>query len=218
MEKIVQPWNLPQVKHDLEVAFEEDSERKLLEVLKENSFLFHELFRRKFGVLPVFREISFGGELRCDYAWLNDNSDGPEWILLEVESPKMKLFTKKNEPGGALNHAIEQVNSWRRYFDRYPGEKKRIFGAVSKFRYIIAGGDCLEWAKEDAARWRIDFHKHNNIEIHSSDVFIRPLDILQEHPGDLWSFAEHPKTLTQNELEPFWSEYEYMDYWRKILN
>lgn len=113
----------------------------MLSVLKDNSFLFYELYSRKYGIQPVFREINFGGELRCDFAWLNDNSDGPEWVLVEVEKPKMKLFTQKNEPTSELNHAIEQVKSWERYFDENPSEKKRIFGAVARFRFILIVGD-----------------------------------------------------------------------------
>jgi len=52
----------------------------LLIVLKDNSFLFYELYSRKYGLQPVFREISFGAKLRCNFAWLNDNSDGPKWV------------------------------------------------------------------------------------------------------------------------------------------
>ena len=110
-EIIHSTWGIARVCAELTTAFEENSEQKLLSVLKDNSFLFYELYSRKYGIQPVFREINFGGELRCDFAWLNDNSDGPEWVLVEVEKPKMKLFTQKNEPTSELNHAIEQVKS-----------------------------------------------------------------------------------------------------------
>lgn len=210
-------WNLEQVKHNLNDAFEENSEVKLLEILKNNSFLFYELFKRKWGIQPVFREIAFGNQFRCDFAWLNDNSDGPEWTLLEVEKPKMKLFTQKGEPTSELNHAIEQVKSWRRYFENYPGEKKRIFGAVSRFRYLLVGGELSEWQKENPAKWRIDHNRNEEIEIRSSDVFLRPLEILEKKAGVLWSFAEHPNTLSPSELNPYWEKYKYMDHWRKII-
>ncbi len=75
-------------------------------------------------------EVSFGGKYRSDFVWLNDNSDGPEWVLVEIEKPRIKLFTKKGEPSAELNHAIEQVRSWIRYFNENPSEKSRIFGAV----------------------------------------------------------------------------------------
>lgn len=92
----------------LDLAFKNNSEVELLQTIKSYSFL---LYSRKWGIQPSFHEVNFGSKLRCDFAWLNDNSDGPEWVLLEVEKTKMKLFTKKGEPSAELNHAIEQVKT-----------------------------------------------------------------------------------------------------------
>lgn len=218
-EEIKSTWNKVTVMSDLNIAFDNNSESQLLETLKDNSFLFYELFSRKHGIQPIFREISFGGELRCDYAWLNDNSDGPEWVLVEIEKPKFELFRKgNNEPTHQLNHALEQLKSWRRYFNENPSEKKRIFGAVGRFRFVIVGGANENWAQGKPSKWRIDNNKETGIEIRSSDIFIRALKILEEHPDELWSFAENPKTLPPGDLQKFWEEYGYMDHWRKIIN
>ena len=220
-EKEIMPttWDIARVRAELTTAFEENSEQKLLSVLKDNSFLFYELYSRKYGIQPVFREINFGGELRCDFAWLNDNSDGPEWVLVEVEKPKMKLFTQKNEPTSELNHAIEQVKSWERYFEENPSEKKRIFGAVALFRFILIVGDKESWETNFASKWRIHNNKKTGIEIRTSDVFWRALKVLEQHPEEFWSFAEHPKTMPPSELQKYWSSYDYiMDHWRKIID
>lgn len=77
-------------------------------------------------------------KLRCDLAWLNDNSDGPEWVLMELEKPKMRIFNANGTPSSELNNAIEQVKTWQRYFNEIPSEKKRIFGAVAKFSFFIS--------------------------------------------------------------------------------
>ena len=210
MEDITKVWDLSKVRSELEEAYNSNSEQKLLDILKDNSFLFYELHSRKFTMQPVFREISFGGEYRCDFAWLKDNSEGPEWVIVEVEKPNLTLFTKAKEPGRDLNHAIEQIRSWRRYFYNNVGEKKRIFGFVSKFRYVLIGGNKEDWYKRDAAEWRMDIGREESIEIHSSDIFIRPLEILEKDPNALWAFAEHPKCLNQSDLKEYWSTYEYM--------
>lgn len=210
-------WDIDKTVKDLNKAYENNSETELLKILKSNSFLFYELYSRKYGIQPNFSEISFGGTFRCDFAWLNDNSGGPEWVLLEVEKPKMKLFTKKGEPTVQLNHAIEQVKSWDRYFKTHPLEKNRIFGAVSKFRYILVGGDIKEWQTENAIKWRSYHNDTSSIEVRSSDVFLRPLKVAKEKFGELWSFEENPKSLKHSELEKFWTEYGYMDLWRKVL-
>lgn len=217
-EEINTTWDKAKVKADLKTAFDNNSEVQLLATLKENSFLFYELYSRKYGIQPVFREIDFGGKLRCDFAWLNDNSDGPEWVLVEIEKPKLKLFNISNEPTQQLNHAFEQVKSWRRYFNENPTEKRRIFGAVGRFRFILVGGDKDSWATENASKWRIDSNKETDIEIRSSDIFYRALNLLEERPEEFWSFAENPKTLPPSDLTYYWTSYDYMDRWRQLIN
>lgn len=126
-----------------------------MSLIKNNSFLLSELYHRKWGAQPAFHEISFGGKYRCDFAWLNDNSDGPEWVLVEFEKTNMPLFRQDGGPRAEFHHAIEQVKSWQRYFEEHPAEKKRIFGAVKKFRYVLVAGESDEWKKEYAAKYRI---------------------------------------------------------------
>lgn len=218
-EEILSTWNIEKLKSELKSCFDNNSEKELLSILKKNSFLFYELFSRKYGIQPIFREINFGGGLRCDFAWLNDNSDGPEWVLVEIEKPAMDLFRKDNhEPTQQLNHAIEQVKSWRRYFTQNPSEKRRIFGAVGRFRFIIVGGQKEDWEKDHASKWRIDQNSEYKIEIRSSDIFSRALKILVEYPDELWSFTENPQTLKHTDLENYWKSYAYMDKWRRLMN
>lgn len=215
-EEIQATWDKEKVAANLREAFDLNSERKLLEILKHNSFLFYELYSRKNGIQPVFREVSFGG-LRCDFAWLNDNSDGPEWVLVEIEKPKLELFKKDGDTTQELNHAYGQVKTWRQYFSENPSEKRKIFGAVGRFRLIIVAGDKESWATNHASKWRIDHNKEDKIEIRSSDIFLRALTILEKHPEELWSFAEHPQTLQPSTLESYWRDYSYINRWRQIM-
>jgi hypothetical protein len=217
-EEINATWDKVKVAAELKAAFDDNSEVKLLATLKENSFLFYELYSRKGGMQPVFREINFGGGMRCDYAWLNDNSDGPEWVLVEVEKPRLELFNKGGEPTWQLNHALEQVKSWRRYFNENHAEKRRIFGAVGRFRFIIVGGDKASWATSNASKWRMDNNKETEIEIRSADIFLRALTVLEKHSDELWSFAENPITLPPSDLKGYWENYGYMNAWRQLIN
>jgi Domain of unknown function (DUF4263) len=209
-------WDIPKVEEDLQSAFKNNSETELLKILKDNSFLFYHLYSRKGGIQPVFREISFGAKMRCDYAWLNDNSDGPEWVLMELEKPKMRIFSANGKPSSELNNAIEQVKSWQRYFNENPLEKKRIFGAVAKFRFLLVAGDKNEWDKEDAMKWRIHHNSTSNIELRTTDVFDRALLDYKKRPDDFWSFEENPVTLEFAGLEDYWKGYGYMDLMRKL--
>lgn len=217
-EEIKSTWNKDKVRIDLIRASDNNSELELLSILKENSFLFYELFSRKYGIQPVFHEISFGGDLRCDFAWLNDNSDGPEWVLVEIEKPTLDIFKKDNEPTQHLNHGLEQIKSWRRYFNEHPAEKRRIFGAVGRFRFILVAGNKESWANEKAAKWRIDNNKETDIEIRSTDIFFRALNVLENKADELWSFAEKPITLSPSDLKNYWENYDYMNKWRQLIN
>lgn len=217
-EKQEIPWNTEEVRKQLKEAFEKNSETDLLKILKQNSFLFYDLFSRKWGIQPIFHEVSFG-KLRCDFLWLNDNSSGPEWVLVEIEKPKLQLFKKNGEPTSEFYHAKEQVNSWRKYFEENPQSKKEIFGAVAQFRYILVVGDKNEWNNENNSRWRIEHHKRDTVtEIRSSDVFFKALKYLEEIPEQFWSFAEKPVTRNCSELREYWMNFgNYMDTWRKII-
>lgn len=217
-EEKLPTWDKDKVKKELIKAFENNSELELLATLKENTFLFYELFSRKNGIQPIFHEVNFGGGLRCDFAWLNDNSDGPEWVLVEIEKPKLEIFKKNGEPTQQLNHAFEQVKSWRRYFTENPSEKRRIFGAVARFRYILVAGDKESWSTDNASKWRIDNNRETEIELRSSDIFNRAITLLENNPGALWSFAEKPKTFQHSDLNSYWEKYGYMGRWRQLIN
>lgn len=210
-------WNVDAVERDLNEALEINSELKLLEVLKRNSFLFYELYSRKYGIQPLFHELSFGAKLRCAFAWLNDNSDSPEWVLVEVEKPRMRLFNTSGKPSAELNAALEQVREWDRYFYENPAEKKRIFGAVGRFRYVLVVGSSNDWKIEAAMKWRSHHNTISNIEIRSSEVFLRPLTILREHSDELWSFEENPVSLGYSKLENYWKDYDYMNKMRQMF-
>lgn len=210
-------FDLVKVREHLQNARAKSSERDLLQLLKENSFLFSELFSRHFGIQPIFSEVSFGNKFRCDFCWLNDNSDGPEWVLVEIEKPSARIFKQNNEPSSELNHGIEQIKSWQKYFYLNPTEKRRIFGAVSKFRYILVIGEKSDWERKEASLWRA-FENHNNsIEIRSMNIFDRAIENYEKIPDHYWSFEENPFVLNAKELQTYWERYSYIVIWRNML-
>lgn len=194
------------IRTELQKAFDNNSERELLAVLKKYPQLFYELYSRKYGPCPCFPEVDFGGKLRCDFCWLNDNSDGPEWVLVEIEKPLMQCFNKNQEPTAELNHAIEQVKSWERYFNENPLEKKRIFGAVKKFRFVVVAGSKEEWSKEYAIKWRWQNNNETKYEVRTSDVFWRSLDIIEKDENARECFEIEMRSPSQ--LEKFYKSRE----------
>ncbi len=204
-------------KERLDLAFSNNSELELLSVIKDNSFLFSDVYSRQWGIQPNFSEVSFGSLYRCDFCWLNDNSDGPEWVLVEIEKPKMKLFTKKWEPTAELNHAIEQVKSWDRYFQQNPAEKDRIFGSVSRFRLLLIAGSKEDWEAPEAKIWRAHHNSESKIEIRSMDTLYKSLARFKEDPSNL-SFEQHPKSKRASELSNYCRDYAYLNSWKVTLD
>lgn len=208
-------FDLESVKKELYNSRDNSSERDLLKLLKNNSFLFSELYTRHFVIQPVFSEISFGDTVRCDFCWLNDNSDGPEWVLVEIEKPNIRLFTQKNEPSSELNHGIEQIKSWQRYFSKNPLEANRIFGAVNKFRYILVIGENDDWNDIDASSWRSYENKNYNIEIRSMNVFDRAIELYEKIPDHFSSFRDNPVALNSKDLRDYLKQSDYINFWKK---
>jgi hypothetical protein len=162
--------------------------------------------------------VSFGGGLRCDFCWLNDNSYGPEWVLVEMENPKLKIFNSKNEPAAELNHAIEQVRSWVATSSRIQPKRDEysvpyqnfvmywslVQKRIGKREMLHCGGPILMMKEK--------------IEIRSSSVFYESLRHYIDHEGDFWSFKEHPVSLMSKDLKRYCDEYGYLQKWRTILN
>jgi len=211
------PRDLSAIRRQLTAAIDINSENQLLALIRSNSFLLYPLYTRKFTIGPPFHELSFGGERRCDFAWLNDDSDGPEWVLVEMEPPAMRLFNADGYAGGPLHHGIEQIRSWRRYFNENPGEKRRIFGAVANFRFILVGGTRAAWAERNASRWRIDMQENERIEIRSSGIFMDAINECEVRTEGLWSFDENPFTLPQGGLANYVETHPYLNLWRQRL-
>jgi len=214
-ETMTNLWDTHFVEKKLNEAFSMNSELHLLEVLKENSFLFQELVERQFSVQPIFHEVAIGN-YKCDFAWLNDRSDGPEWVLVEIEKPNLRLFKKNGEPTAKLHHACEQVHSWIRYFSEYPNEKKRIFGAVARFRYIMVCGSRQEWETDAALKWRIYNNSNSEIDIRTSEIFKDALNAYRLKPDTFWSYHNNPTTQMPSKLISYWTNYKYFDFWRRL--
>jgi len=211
-------WNVDQVEKELKAAFATGLEVDILKILKANSFLFYELYKRKWRIHPIFSEVSFGGKYKADFVWLNDDSDGPEWVLVEIEKPRMNLFKENGYAAAPLNNAIDQMKSWDRYFTRNPLEAKRIFGAVAKFRFILVAGDREDWQTEAAIHWRNQHNKDSKIEIRSLGTFLTSLEIMKKVPREMWSFAANPVARPSTELEAYWKGNKWMDEMRLIFS
>lgn len=212
---IIERLRLTGLKRKLDSAFKNNSEQELLKVLKDNSFLFYELVERTAEETPIFHEIPFGN-YRCDFMWYDRSSYGTHCVLVEVEKPNGKVFTKyKPRPSEYLTRGVAQIKDWKIYLDGISNEeKKAIFGNIFDFKYILVAGTTEEWEKEAAQRWRADYNKSGGpCLVRSTNVFYRALERrIKPEGASFYCFDNHPTTLSEKEWRTYVQNTEYLRY------
>ena len=63
----------------------------------------------------VIPQMSLSGKFFPDFLVGRLDSTGLNWTLVELQSPRARLFTKKDRPADQLREGIEQVQRWRRW-------------------------------------------------------------------------------------------------------
>lgn len=61
----------------------------------------------------VIPKLRLGSEYVTDFVIGEKDSSGFWWTLVELESPKVRLFNRNGGPSSSLNHAIRQIQDWR---------------------------------------------------------------------------------------------------------
>lgn len=52
-----------------------------------------------------------------DFMWLARDSNTDQSVLIEIEAPSKRWFTKSGAPTAALTQALHQINEWKAWFD-----------------------------------------------------------------------------------------------------
>lgn len=96
----------------LEVLGNAKDERPLQKHLEAHPLLLAQCVRGGHGrwVLP---QKQLGSEFVTDFMVGERSSIGFEWLVVELERPRARLFTKTGDPTAQLNHAIRQITDWR---------------------------------------------------------------------------------------------------------
>ncbi len=74
-------------------------------------------------VLPRHR---LGAEFVPDFIIGEHSSDGYNWLVVELESPRLSFFTNAGDPRAQLTHAIRQIQDWRTWLHRNQNYASRI--------------------------------------------------------------------------------------------
>jgi hypothetical protein len=94
-------------------TFEErlnEAPTRILFLEKEPALLVQLLHAAPRFVLPRHR---LGAEFVPAFIIGADSSDAYNWLVVELESPRLSFFTKAGNPRAQLAHAIRQIQDWR---------------------------------------------------------------------------------------------------------
>jgi hypothetical protein len=209
------PWEAISVEKLLRNAISSNDTTALKAVLRDNPFLFIELASRKDFQQPVFRDVRICTDNTIDFVWLNDNSDGPEWVLIKIAEPSMAIMEGKY-PSQSLSRAIDVAQRWRNELTNKPELGKKIFGAVTRLRVIVVGGSGAAWKDPNAVAWRANHNAQSSTEVRSSSVFERSLQMLKDTPGHFWGVKKNPVTRPPSELPDYLQAYGYLGFWIRL--
>jgi antiviral defense system Shedu protein SduA len=114
-------------------------ERPIHRFLANHSYFFQCILRLN-GQSPLYSKIKLGNEYEVDFACFDSGSVGPEWYLVEIESPTCTMFTKAGRPSAKLTHAIQQVSDWRSWVQENLHSARKLMPYIDHpLGYIFMG-------------------------------------------------------------------------------
>ncbi len=117
-----------------------------------------------------------GCQFVTDFMIGEKHSFGTDWVAVELESPRARLFTRAGNPTGILTHAIRQITDWRAWLtNNLPYATKPVSEhglGLDKIRPDVEGlifiGRCSSLSDSDNTR-RSQMSHDLNIVIHTYD-------------------------------------------------
>jgi|HubBroStandDraft_2_1064218.scaffolds.fasta_scaffold24173_1 hypothetical protein len=175
-------------------------ERPIHEFLANHSYFFHHLLRLS-GQSPLYSKIKLGDQFVVDFAGFDKSSVGPEWYLIEIESPTCKMFTKAGRQSAKLTHTIQQVSDWRSWVqENLDSARKLMPYIVHPLGYIFMGRrNDVDQAEQTLLR-QIVVENRRLFRIHSLDRLLDwGKDVLNVMGKD-GSLSLQTKALTHRDL------------------
>jgi hypothetical protein len=194
------------------------TEHHIHEFLAEHSYFFNTLIRL-YGVSPLYSKVKLGSNFEVDFAYFDTSSYGPEWELIEIESPKQKLFNKNGDPSAALTHAIRQLEEWHSWVHENLDYARKLMPYIEYPMGYIFMGRRKDLTMDDAKRLkRLNYTHRKTIEIHTLDYFASGaasvINIVEkENQGD-WPLPM--KALAHSDLAkglPLYAQ-SFLDNWK----
>ena len=149
-----------------------ETEARVHQFLATHSYFFNGILRM-FGFSPLYSKVKLGSDYEVDFAFFDSGSFGPEWRLVEIESPTHSLFIRSGNPSAALTHAIQQVRDWHDWVHDHLEYAKKIMPQIDYPLCYIFMGRRDELTPSSKKKMRRLLHDHRQIfRIHTLDWFV----------------------------------------------
>lgn len=172
----------------------EDKELAFQKALEEHPALLSPLVMGNWEtwVIPQRR---LGAEHVTDFLVLGVNSAGPQWVTVEIESPRHEILTRKGRLSAASRHAVDQIVDWREWLLRNADYAQRpksehglgLHGITALAPGVVIIGRSSPTLERDSARQSLA--ESQRIEVHSWDWLIRQARRMASDAGAVSDFA-----------------------------
>lgn len=139
----------------------------------------------------IITKFKLGSEMVTDFAYLTKCSDYWNFVLVELEDSRKKLFTENKQQvifHNEFNHAYDQITAWKAYVDNnkerllYQTEKIRIPLASNpvRFKYVLIIGRNEEKEHSEHKRSMFAQKSTNDTKVMTYDSIISYCENNQE--------------------------------------
>lgn len=162
-----------------------NTENQIQEFLEENTIFIPTpfLLNHHLHMNCVISKFKLGNEFVTDFAYLTKSSDYWEFVLVELEDAKKKIFTKDKENiyfHSEFNHAYDQIMSWKAYVNK---NREAILHQIDKlrvplnensvrFKYVLVIGRNSEKNNSEKRRAMFAEKSDNDIRVMTYDSLV----------------------------------------------
>lgn len=162
-----------------------NTENQIQEFLEENTIFIPMpfLLNHYLHMNCVISKFKLGNEFVTDFAYLTKSSDYWEFVLVELEDAKKKIFTNDKENiyfHSQFSHAYDQITSWKAYVNK---NREAILHQIDKlrvplnensvrFKYVLVIGRNAEKDNSEKRRAMFAEKSDNDIRVMTYDSLV----------------------------------------------
>ncbi len=187
-------------------------EKEIHNIIKENSYFFYGLMRMR-GQSPLYSKVKLGNEYETDFLYFDLSSFGPDWKLIEIESPRANIFRKNGDTTAEFNHAIQQIRNWHDWITENLSYARTFMPGIRyPYGYLFIGRRAELTPRNKETMKRISYDCRSFAHIHTLDRLTdwarRALHDMKGEVGGSWTVPlrafSHKDLLDRQPTETFY--------------